>query len=378
VTPDIVHIRSASATDRCAAGFELDSWPGDERSAVYRFDDGIDVDRTGDAWLPAMLPILMSAGRDARFGDPLDALGLANAALAQDVLRGWHPDLRPVRIYADLNGGSVPAPGTGVGCFFSGGVDSFYSVLDRQAEITHLIFVVGFDIDMDDAELAEKALRGVRAAAEELGKTLVVVRTDVRRLSDRWAAWGDVYHGAALATVGLLLAEHVGRVIIPSSYRTDELFPWGTHPALDPLWSTSRVRFEHHGVERHRTDKVGAVSSNPVALRHLRVCWENRGGEYNCGECEKCIRTMITLRAYGALEQCATLPPEVDPALLRRLRRPSFGVGAFARENLELLASRHADDPRLVRELRALVRRERFWRTARGLRTRLQTKTRTV
>jgi len=63
----------------------------------------------------------------------------------------------------------------------------------------------------------------------------------------------------------------------------------------------------------------------------LRVCWENRGGRYNCGTCEKCLRTMAELYLAGALERCRTLPDRIDIDALSRLpvsdpSRRSFAV----------------------------------------------------
>ena len=35
---------------------------------------------------------------------------------------------------------------SGVACFFSGGLDSFHTHLKHREEVTHIIFVYGFDI----------------------------------------------------------------------------------------------------------------------------------------------------------------------------------------------------------------------------------------
>jgi hypothetical protein len=59
--------------------------------------------------------------------------------------------------------------------------------------------------------------------------------------------------------------------------------------------------------------KVEAISSSEIALNNLRVCLnygENR--EYNCGQCEKCVRTMAILRAEKALERCTVFPYPLD------------------------------------------------------------------
>lgn len=352
-----------------SVGFRLDGWP--DADDVASFDSDVELDHSGAAWLPAVLPLAMGAGLDISFVDPPDAVGLANAARAQDLLCSWYSQLHRVSFRAAAVEPREPA--VGVGCFFSGGVDSFFSALERRDEITHLIFVHGFDIGIDDHVLADRALESARAAAAELGKTLIAVRTDIRSLSDRWLSWPRVYHGPALAAVGLLLSAHVGRVIIPSTYPEDVRYPVGSHPDLDPLWSTSRVVFEHHGGSHRRSQKIEAIASNPIALRHLRVCWENRDGMYNCGRCEKCVRTMIPLQAIGALEACATLPSEVDLTVLRADRRPARAQGEFARDNLLFLASRRVRDRELVRVLRGVVRRERFWRIPRSLRARART-----
>lgn len=335
------------------------------------FEADVALDQSGQPWLPASLPILMAVGGEVAFSGALDEVALAGAERAQTMLREWNPALQRVRIRADRAEPGQRADG--VGCFFSGGVDSFYSALTRRDEITHLIFVQGFDVALDDERLAARALAGVQAAARELGKQLVVVRTDLRALSDRWSRWGEEYHGAALAVIGLLLAEHVGRVLIPSTFQTGDAIPWGSHAELDPQWSTSRVVFQHHGDELHRADKIGAISADPVALRHLRVCWQQENGEYNCGRCSKCIRTMAVLQAYGALEACATLPSTIDSSPLRRVRRPKPYEVIDARAILALLKARGVRDRALTRDLRGLVLRDSsYWRAARAMRERLR------
>lgn len=133
-----------------------------------------------------------------------------------------------------------------------------------------------------------------------------------------------------------------------------DLFPWGSHPLLDPLWSTEATRFIHHGAETARVEKAGVVARSEVAMRRLRVCWENRDSAYNCGVCEKCLRTMINLQAHGRLTECETLPSELDYARVARMPLVSPNIRAFARENLE--AAEHFD-PRLARALGLALRR---------------------
>ncbi len=131
--------------------------------------------------------------------------------------------------------------------------------------------------------------------------------------------------------VAQLLANHVHTVIVPSTHARADLFPWGSHPDLDPLWSSDDVRVEHHGIDTTRSQKISAIAESAVAMRHLRVCWKNTNETYNCGTCEKCIRTKIGLRAAAA--ECATLPGDIHNDAVRGLKLGLNGL-PFAQDVL--------------------------------------------
>jgi hypothetical protein len=62
----------------------------------------------------------------------------------------------------------------------------------------------------------------------------------------------------------------------------------------------------HYSVALSRLAKVRLIAKWDVALKHLRTC--NISNEYisgalNCGECEKCLRTKLSLMALGMLER---------------------------------------------------------------------------
>jgi hypothetical protein len=324
------------------------------RPTPISFSANVSLDQGSAPWLPAGLPLAMKAGRPLHIAGALDRTAVGNAARAQTVLHRWFPELNQIAVSVDSFTDDAARDGRGVGCFFSGGVDSFYSALARADDITHLIFITGFDIELSNDDLAEQALTGARQAAAAMGKRLVEVETNLRTLSNRHVQWGTHYHGAALATVGLLLSEHIHTAIIPASYYVDDLYPWGSHPELDPLWCSSKVRFEHHGTDRTRPQKVQAISEHDAAMDHLRVCWRNPDGAFNCGRCEKCLRTMVNLRIAGVLERCRTLPSTLDFG--------AIGAGSggklskiYVRENLAALLASDVHDEELESALRALA-----------------------
>jgi hypothetical protein len=116
-----------------------------------------------------------------------------------------------------------------------------------------------------------------------------------------WVASED--QGALLAAVGHTLTSRIGSVSLAASLDPDFLWSWGTHPLLDPCYSSSVLEFRHEGFGRSRFEKTAEIAGWDVARKHLLVCFEGPlpDGQLNCGQCEKCLRTMTALLALGAL-----------------------------------------------------------------------------
>ena len=268
-----------------------------------------------------LLPAMASAS--LRVAGPVSPRLLSSAKRIQEIFHAWAPDeLHPITVEAEPREHSSPEPGTQVACFFSAGVDSFYSTLKHHDELDALIFVHGFDVGRSDEILRERVTAGVRNAAAELGKPLVEVETNLRAFSDQHVNW-EFLHGPALASVALLLQKTFRRVYVPSTLSYRQLIPWGSHPLVDPLWSTESLELVHDGAESSRFQKMERIACSEAALRWLHVCWRNPGGAYNCGRCSKCMRTMAELEGLGVLSRSKTFPPKVDRRHLRRTFVPS-------------------------------------------------------
>lgn len=292
--------------------------------------DGPNVAPSGETAAAVGLLPAMAAGTRLQVDAPVDPQFLAGVDRIQQILSTWFPDkLRPVEVHAPRREPQEPA--AGVACFFSGGVDSYATVL-RHPEVTHLVLVHGFDMGLDEHQLRAETSRHAAAAASDLGLPLIEVETDIRKVLDV-VPWGTIGHGAAMAAVAHALRPTMGRVFIGSSFPYEDLFPWGSHPALDPRWSSEDLTIDHDGCDMSRMEKVALIAQSDTAMRHLRVCWANPDEAYNCGRCEKCLRTMIELLVVGALDRCATLPSAVDPTLVASV--PIVGAAArkFAVEN---------------------------------------------
>jgi hypothetical protein len=287
-----------------------------------------------DAVVPLGLLGAMHAGVPLAVPTPVSPVLLANAPQAQDILAAFsNHELTPTPIIAEP-AKEVGTRATGVGAFFSGGVDSFFTALKHDHEISHLVFVRGYDIFDAQSKRGVSALESARRAAGSLGKQLIEVETNLRVVTEPFAPW-SIAHGPALGAVALLLQSQLRRILIPSSYTYRNLFPWGSHPLLDPLWGTESLEVAHDGTEATRTEKALLVAASDAALQELRVC-NKQWATYNCGICEKCLRTMMNLRLVGALDRCPTLPHTLDLRRVARLRLSDEHTWAYCRENLAL------------------------------------------
>lgn len=266
-------------------------------------------------------------------------------AIMREALR-WDIGCRPIRIEAATLVADPPRPQRSAS-FFSGGVDSFYTYLKHKTDtakadrIDALILVNGFDINRHNFQLWDRSVKNIRSVAAADNVELLVVRSNIQDLVEPILLW-DYSHGGCLAAVGLFLRGGFHQVYIPSTHSVSEQIPWGSNLALDPHWSTEGTTFIHDGTEATRLEKVmSQIARSPLALEHLRVCFANEKGAYNCGRCDKCLRTMINLFVAGALERSGTFPHSIDPDLIAAVPTiPGEHGGIFHTENLRALRER--------------------------------------
>ena len=196
-------------------------------------------------------------------------------------------------------------PAAGRALFFSGGVDSFHALLhliQRGTPPHALIFVEGFDFDHRDSGRIEAYLPAVRKICAHHGMKLLRVRTNLRRLPFfRESLWTHT-HGLAMAGVAHSLRDY-GHIYIASSFQERGLQYYGSRWDVDPCFSSATHRFYHVGDEIGRHQKLALLASDPLVREHLRVCWQDGSGQLNCGVCEKCLRTEVSLQLLGVRDQ---------------------------------------------------------------------------
>jgi hypothetical protein len=283
-----------------------------------------EVGSTGDAWLVSLLPLALTLQeRIALVGLPVDSLLLDNMSRLMAIWSAWYPGLSPVPIEAEVIQSGPAKRNRRRAAFFSGGVDSFYTLLRNQAQglelIDDLIFLHGADIPIHNSAACQTAYRGAQRAASSFGLSVVLIATNLRSTRFRLTDWNLLGFGAMMAGAALHLQARYASCLIPSSGYTGRHPPHASHPEVDPLFSTGHLSFLRDGSGINRIEKTRFIARFPLALENLRVCWESKAGD-NCGRCGKCLRTMATLEAIGKLQDCPAFPKGAfSPDALGRL-----------------------------------------------------------
>lgn len=339
-------------------------WPGKEvdDQIWFKLPKGSEVtpEAVADASFSFGMILAMASGSELRMDAPVSPRLLDSSVELQDILANWFPrKLTKAELHVEPRTAPGPTPTNGTLSFFSGGVDSFYTAVTPPDRVTALVLIHGFDIRLRDKAFFAHTLERLQAAAADLGRPLVQLATNLRHHTNYRGGWGPIYHGVALGAVSALMHPHGDTVLVPGSYTYSQLHPWGSHPLTDRLRSTEYMEVVHDGAGASRVDKIIALSDNPMAQRHVRVCWE-REGPYNCGECEKCLRTMTTLQLIGALEKFEVFPQTFSAQKVRDMQRVDE---YYMTENLRL--AKRVGDEELTRVLRQSLRRYRREKAAR-------------
>ena len=262
------------------------------------------VSERGELWAVLLLPCAMVLGEDVQIDLPVDPLLLENLSGVQKIWASWYRWVKRVRIDAREVVDNRPAR-SGSGVCFSGGIDSYYSLVRLNKTIgqageapNHLLTLWGFDIPLSKPREFESVKALGYECARRFNSNLIPIATNLRELTGYQWQFDVMSHSAALASLGHLLSNQIGYVLIGSTHDVNGLIPWGSHPLVDPLFSSAETRIVHDGATVNRVEKTEAICSVPPALAELRVCNRKRSRE-NCAECTKCLRTMVTIDLFG-------------------------------------------------------------------------------
>jgi len=217
----------------------------------------------------------------------------------------------------------------GVISTFTGGVDSFYTLLKNMNTIDTVLYCINYDINESKKRLLELQLNTVRKVANELQKKVIICKSNQRLLLQSSDSpyldkikgkygndlWGYFIHGPCIFSNMYNLSSKYKTCYIPSSHPRSSNYLWGSSFHIDHLYSSSFLKVIHHG-DCSRVDKIkGIIACNKnIVFKYLKVCYSNPDQQYNCSKCEKCRRTYIPIgiinREY--LTQLKTFNIDVD------------------------------------------------------------------
>lgn len=322
------------------------------------------VAQDGDPFLPVLASCAMGRGVSLEMDASVSPALLDGARRAMEVYCGWSDRVADGLKRVPLRAPEVVRAQTGFcpAAMFSGGADSLFTALRNRKthpkgdplRIQHLIIVQGFDVPLGNRALFKSVVSNAQTFAYAEGFSVVPARTNARGFVLPNSEWGRYGHGPCLAGAGHALAGHFHTVHISASYWPAVLFPWGSHPEVDPLWTSERTKFIHDGAETPRSEKMREISRSDAALETLRVCWKNRVGKMNCGECSKCLCAMASLACLGKLGQAALFPSALDPLKVEALRLSPAQI-IFWKDELQL--AKKCGEARLVGAVERLLER---------------------
>jgi hypothetical protein len=314
---------------------------------------------------------------------PLLREGLRSASA---LLRQWSgPSVEPK--IESPEGFRASTPSGPAALFLSGGADSLHLLQQNRSvypdthqnafrEAIHFLGMALFEDDPAEGarNLSERGLRSAQCVARSCGLTLRSVRSNVARLSGDHLFWASHTQGAMLASVAL--GQPIHSASLAASWDFRYLPPWGSHPFLDPCYSSSAVEIRHCGIGFSRLAKLTALGRWPVALENMIVCHQGPlpAGDLNCGRCEKCMRTMIELLIAGALDRATAFPVRritgemVDA--IAPMPIPTERFWTDLPEPLEAIG--RPDLARATKAFLARIRRQRRWESDRGWKGRLR------
>lgn len=200
--------------------------------------------------------------------------------------------------------------------FFSGGLDSYQTLISHLDERPVLLSIWGSDIKYDNISGWEMVHNVIDNVAKQYNLEEKVIKSTFRefdaesalnrdfskQLKDNW--WHGVKHGIGLLghVAPYSWLHNISTMYIASTYTNSHgKIRCASYPTIDNYVKFSGCKVVHDGFEYSRQNKifnlVNYCKNNNTRIK-LHVCWQSQDGN-NCCKCEKCYRTIAGIWAEG-------------------------------------------------------------------------------
>jgi hypothetical protein len=203
-----------------------------------------------------------------------------------------------------------------MGMLFSGGLDSTSLYIQKRPLKPKLFTIFGAVIPVSNRKMIRKIKKAYSSFAEEEGVKVCYIETNVRKVLNEalitvrfgkylpqsrghksW--WEAVNHGPILLSMcAPPSVEDTSHIMLASSTPT---VPHGSHPSLTSAMKWGDIMAVPGGFEYDRREKVKKVLkpflSETRLYPPLQLCnfAPVVSDQFNCGSCEKCVRTILEL-----------------------------------------------------------------------------------
>lgn len=200
-------------------------------------------------------------------------------------------------------------------CFFSGGVDAMSTLIEHINEDVITLTLWGADIKTSNEngwKNVKKFIedntpgiknRFVKSTFRDIMNENQLNKVIRKYVKENW--WHGFQHGIGLIghAAPLCYKYKITNVYVASSYTKGQTgVTCASDPTIDNYLKFGSTKVHHDGYEYTRQEKVDRICKYNDTQKDklkLRVCYSIDNGS-NCCECEKCIRTIMAIKANGS------------------------------------------------------------------------------
>lgn len=262
----------------------------------------------GNLVLLTAFPIAMKKGLDLEIEEKCCPVLVNNLNLVSSLWHQWRPDKFTKRSKVICSSNNIPLyptqpEGSSKAIMaFSGGIDSTYALASRINDNTFpsvqsCIMINGFGYNLKDNSFYDEQFEKNKLLLNDFNVDLKQVSTNYKSV----VAWYPFFHAMGISAIMNLYSKEYKVGVIGLDYTIKEeriLGAWGNLTILNLLYSSKELVIEPVGSDRNRIEKIGYLADMNL-LSNVTVCNFIEETGNNCGNCEKCIRTMLMFEANG-------------------------------------------------------------------------------
>lgn len=197
---------------------------------------------------------------------------------------------------------------------FSAGIDAFVTLHEYYLnpiyddQLTHVLFN---NLIYNDT-IANNKFNHLKNLTDKIDLPLVRTKTNFHKLYAKKKIGFEQTHPIRNAVIAHLLSAKGIKLLYSSSFplKDFEIKPWSdiaiVNKVLLPLLSTDKTEIVDVGSEYTRVQKTEIISKIDYSYDFLDICIGKKhlkSDYYNCSQCYKCMRALVTFEKLGVLEK---------------------------------------------------------------------------